>query len=277
MEIFLFAFLLSLFAGLSTTVGSFIAFAMKKPSPKFISFIMGFSAGIMILISFVELLQESINTNGTFLGFVFFFIGMLIMLVIDIFISHKYEFEDSIEIFVTENGKYEPHLHRGHRGRQKYRGEIKNVKLAKSSLFIFLGVFIHNFPEGMATFIGTVKDVELGLLLTLAIALHNIPEGIAVAIPIYASTGDKKKAFKWSFLSGISEPIGALITGLVLFPFINDVSLSALLGVVGGIMVYISLDELLPVSKALGKEHISILGIISGMLIMALSLSLFNL
>jgi len=277
LEIFLFAFLLSLFAGLSTTVGSFIAFVMKRPSPKFISFIMGFSAGIMILISFVELLQESINTNGIFLGFVFFFIGMLIMLAIDIFVSHKYEFEDSIEVFVTENGKYEPHLHRGHRGRQKYRGEIKNVKLAKSSLFIFLGVFIHNFPEGMATFIGTVKDVELGLLLTLAIALHNIPEGIAVAVPIYASTGDKKKAFKWSFLSGISEPIGALITGLVLFPFIDNVSLSALLGIVGGIMVYISLDELLPVSKALGKEHISILGLISGMLIMALSLSLFSL
>lgn len=277
MEIFLFAFLLSLFAGLSTTVGSFIAFVMKKPSPKFISFIMGFSAGIMILISFVELLQESINTNGIFMGFVFFFIGMLIMLVIDILVSHKYEFEDSIEVFITENGKYEPHLHYGHRGRQKYRGEIKNVKLARSSLFIFLGVFIHNFPEGMATFIGTVKDVELGLLLTLAIALHNIPEGIAVAVTIYASTGDKKKAFKWSFLSGISEPIGALITGLILFPFINNVSLSALLGVVGGIMVYISLDELLPVSKALGKEHISILGLISGMLIMALSLSLFNL
>lgn len=277
MEIFLLAFLLSLFAGLSTTLGSFIAFAMKRPNPKFISFIMGFSAGIMILISFAELLQQSINTNGIFMGFVFFFIGMLIMLVIDIFVSHKYEFEDSIEVFVSENGKYEPHLHRGHLGRQKYHGEIKNVKLAKSSLFIFLGVFIHNFPEGMATFIGTVKDVELGMLLALAIALHNIPEGIAVAVPIYACTGDKKKAFKWSFLSGISEPIGALITGFVLFPFINDVSLSALLGVVGGIMVYISLDELLPVSKALGKEHISILGIISGMLIMALSLSLFNL
>lgn len=238
---------------------------------------MGFSAGIMILISFVELLQQSINTYGIFMGFVFFFIGMLIMLVIDIFVSHKYEFEDSIEVFVSENGKCEPHLHRGHRGRQKYHGEIKDVKLAKSSVFIFLGVFIHNFPEGMATFIGAVKDVELGLLLTLAIALHNIPEGIAVAVPLYACTGDKKKAFKWSFLSGISEPIGALITGVILFPFINDISLSALLGVVGGIMVYISLDELLPVSKALGKEHISILGIISGMLIMALSLSLFNL
>jgi len=277
LESFILAFFLSLLAGLSTTVGSFIAFAMKKPSPKFISFIMGFSAGIMILISFVELLQQSISTYGIFMGFVFFFIGMLIMLVIDIFISHKYEFEDSIEVFVTENGNCEPHLHRGHLGRQKYRGEIKNVKLAKSSLFIFLGVFIHNFPEGMVTFIGAVKDLELGLLLTLAIALHNIPEGIAVAVPLYACTGDKKKAFKWSFLSGISEPIGALITGFILFPFINDALLGALLGVVGGIMIYISLDELLPVSKALGKEHISILGIISGMLIMALSLSLFNL
>ena len=138
-----------------------------------------------------------------------------------------------------------------------------------------LGVFIHNFPEGMATFIGTLSDIKLGLLLTLAIALHNIPEGIAVSIPLYINNGSKRNAFKWSFISGISEPIGAIVTWVFLFPFITPTLLSALLGVVAGIMVYISLDELLPASRSLGKDSHSILGIITGMMIMALSLALF--
>ncbi len=275
LENFLFAFFLSLLAGLSTTIGSVIAFIVKKPSPKFISFVMGFSAGVMIFISFVELLFKSIFSIGYELGVFFFFLGMGLMFLIDAIISHKYEFEDSIEVLVKENGSYKPHLHYGHRHRKKFRGEKKNLKIEKTSLFIVLGVFIHNFPEGMVTLIGTLAEVELGLLLTLAIALHNIPEGIAVSLPIYAYTGSRKKAFKWSFISGISEPVGALITWVVLFPFITPALLSALLGVVGGVMVYISLDELLPASRSLGKEHHSILGIMSGMIIMALSLVLF--
>lgn len=137
-----------------------------------------------------------------------------------------------------------------------------------------MGIFIHNFPEGIATFIGTLTEIKLGLLLTLAIALHNIPEGIAVSIPLFIKNGSKRNAFKWSFISVISEPVGAMATWLILFPFIKPALLSALLGVVGGIMVYISLDELLPASRKLGKEHHSILGIITGMIIMAFSLAL---
>lgn len=274
LEDFLFAFLLSLLAGLSTTIGSVIAFIVKKPNPKFVSFIMGFSAGVMIFISFVELLLSSIASIGYLLGVFFFFLGMGTMFLIDVLVSHKYEFENSIEVLVNENGSYKPHLHYGHRHRKKFNGEKKSLKIEKTSLFIILGVFIHNFPEGMATFIGTLAEINLGLILTLAITLHNIPEGIAVSMPIYAYTGSKKKAFKWSFISGMSEPVGALITGLILFPFITPALLSALLGVVGGVMVYISLDELLPASRSLGKEHHSILGIMSGMIIMALSLAL---
>jgi len=275
LEDFLFAFLLSLIAGLSTTIGSVIAFMVKKPSPKFISFVMGFSAGVMIFISFVELLLSSISSIGYLPGILCFFVGMSIMFLIDVVVSHKYEFENSIEVLINENGSYKPHLHYGHRHRQHFRGEKKNLKIDKTSLFIILGVFIHNFPEGMATFIGTLAEINLGLVLTLAITLHNIPEGIAVSMPIYAYTGSKKKAFKWSFISGISEPIGAIITWVFLFPFITPTLLSALLGVVGGVMVYISLDELLPASRSLGKEHHSILGIMSGMIIIALSLALF--
>ncbi len=274
MEQVILALLLSLIAGLCTSMGSIIAFFLKKPSPKFISYIMGFSAGVMILVSFLELLQESIETIGLLMGIVFFFIGMIIMFLIDVLVSHEYEFEDSIEILINNNGQFKPHLHYGHRHKQRHhhRGEKREANLVKTSIFIFFGVFIHNFPEGMATFIGTLTEVQLGILLTIAIALHNIPEGIAVAVPIYACTLNKKKAFKWSFISGMSEPLGAIVTWLILFPFINDYILNAMLGAVGGIMVYISLDELLPMSRSLAKEHYSIIGIITGMFVMAISL-----
>lgn len=297
LEPYAIALLLSLLAGLSTTIGSLVALFMKKPNPKFISFIMGFSAGVMILIAFVELLQESIQSIGLLGGSLFFFLGMLIMFGIDAFVSHEYEFEDSIEILTNNNGSCKPHAHhilyhkkarsKRHHGRQRPRhasrdgsrvipingsGRKSEINLVKTSIFTFLGVFIHNFPEGMATYIGTITEIQLGLILAIAIALHNIPEGIAVAVPIYACTGDKKKAFKWSFLSGMSEPLGAVVTWIVLTPFITPYLLSAMLAIVGGVMVYISLDELLPASRSLGNEHISILGIIVGMFIMTISL-----
>ena len=143
-------------------------------------------------------------------------------------------------------------------------------------MLVTLGVFIHNFPEGMATFIGTLKEFELGLLITIAIALHNIPEGIAVAATVSTSNDSKVKPFLWSFVSGISEPLGALAVGLFLFPFLSDELLGAMLSVVGGFMVYISLDELLPMSRSLGKEHLSILGICAGMFVMSISLAMLQ-
>ncbi len=253
MEVFFIALLLTIIAGLSTTIGSGIAFFLKNPSKKFISLIMGFSAGVMILISFVELLQQGIESSGFLLGHTFFFVGMGIMFLIDVVISHEYEFE----------GHFSPN-------------SVNNSdsKAKKTSLLVTMGIFIHNFPEGMATFIGTLQSIELGLILAFAIALHNIPEGIAVAVPVYTSTGSRKKAFTWSFLSGASEPVGALIVGLILYPFINEFLLGAMLAIVGGFMIYISLDELLPASQSLGCQHLPILGILMGMVVMAVSLAL---
>jgi len=252
-ENFIFALILTTIAGLSTTIGSVIAIFFKEPGPKYITISMGFSAGVMILVSFVELLQQGIDSLGFFNGHLWFFIGMISMFAIDLGISHKYEFED-------------PH--------KKVENEKRESKLEKTSLLVCFGIFIHNFPEGMATFAGTLKDVEIGILLMVAIALHNIPEGIAIAIPVYQSTKSSKKAFLCSFLSGVSEPIGAIVAGLILLPFLNDFILGIMLSIVGGFMVFISLDELLPVSRSFGKEHLSILGIIAGMIVMALSLSL---
>jgi ZIP family zinc transporter len=303
MEQAFFAIFLSLIAGLSTTIGSIVAIVIKKQNPRFISFIMGFSAGVMILVSFVELLQESIEFNGIFVGILFFIIGMILMFIIDIRVSHHYQFEDkdyeqmvcqdknpsATQIIESNLGSRQNKNSRfaNWQGRNKQRRRRKqqrlqqtflknngNPKLYKASLLVAVGIFIHNFPEGIAVAVGTFKEVELGILLTFAIALHNIPEGIAVSVPVYACTGSKKRAFMWSFLSGISEPIGAILTWLILAPFINDFILNAMLAVVGGLMVYISLDELLPISRSLAKEHFSIFGIISGIFVMAISLAI---
>ena len=252
-EIFIFALLLSLFAGLSTAFGGIIALFFKNPGPKYISAIMGFSAGVMLFISFTELLQEGIETFNLLIGSLYFFLGMGIMFIIDMTLSHKYHFEESF-----------------------FKKECKpdDPRLQKASIFIFLGIFIHNFPEGVVTLVATLENIEIGVILAIAIALHNIPEGIAVAVPICVSVQDKKKGFFWAFLSGMSEPIGAFIFGLFFLNFLNEVILAALLALVGGIMVYVSIDELLPISQCSGNESISIIGIVSGMFIMALSLSL---
>ncbi|MFX1572868.1 MAG: zinc transporter ZupT [Promethearchaeota archaeon] len=253
MNEFFVALLFSIIAGLSTTIGSLITIFLKNPSNKFISLIMGFSAGVMILISFVELLQQGIASSNFLLGHIFFLIGMAFMFLIDITISHQYEFEG-----------------------ESLANDLKNSdsRAKSTSLLVTMGIFIHNFPEGMATFIGTLQSIELGTFLAFAIALHNIPEGIAVAVPVYTSTKSKRKAFTWSFLSGISEPIGALIVGLILYPFINEFILGTMLAIVGGFMIYISLDELLPASQSLGVQHLPILGIFIGMFVMAISLSM---
>ncbi len=279
MEAILTALLLSTIAGLSTTVGSFIAFVPRKPSKKFLSFIMGFSGGVMILLSFVELLQEGIQTNGLLPGILYFLLGMGLMLLIDMGVTHHYEYEDGIYTEENNNsankrsGRRQYHWNRRQRHRNR-RQLSQQTQLRKTSLLVTLGVFIHNFPEGMATFVGTLKEFELGILITIAIALHNIPEGIAVAVTVSTHNESKLKPFLWSFISGISEPLGALAVGLFLFPFINDYVLGAMLAVVGGFMIYISLDELLPMSRSLGKEHTSILGIAMGMFVMAISLAL---
>lgn len=249
-NVFWTALLLSTLAGLSTTIGSAIAICYRKPGPKFMAFTLGFSAGVLILISFVELLQEGINTIGFFYAHFSFFAGILFVFIIDISISHNYILE-------------EYHLK---------NKSLPNSKLVKTSLLVALGVAIHNFPEGMATFFGTIKDINIGIPLVVAIAIHNIPEGIAISMPIYAATGNVKKAFLWSFLSGVSEPTGALFGGLLLSSFMNDMILGYVLCVVAGFMVYIALDELLPASHSFGLEHLSIFGVIGGMIVIALSI-----
>ena len=151
----------------------------------------------------------------------------------------------------------------------------KNKSLLRTGVFTAIAITIHNFPEGLATFVSALNDVSLAIPITIAIAIHNIPEGISVSVPIYYATGDKKKAFLYSFLSGMSEPLGAIIGYTLLRNIINDITLGILLSSVAGIMVFISLDELLPTARKYGEHHISIYGLIAGMAVMAISLIMF--
>ncbi|HMA83896.1 MAG TPA: zinc transporter ZupT [Candidatus Thermoplasmatota archaeon] len=246
------AFLLTLIAGLSTGIGSAIAFFIKKPNIRYLCFTLGLSAGVMLYISFVELLPEALSVVGDLWGLYAFFAGIIVIGMIDVLIPD------------IENPHHYPKM-------EKNEKEVDH-KLMRVGLFTALAITIHNFPEGIATFGSALVDVRLGILITFAIALHNIPEGISVSMPIFFATGDKKKAFVYSFLSGFSEPLGAVIGFLILMPFISDWILSFLLAFIAGIMVYISADELLPTAHQYGHGHCVIFGLIIGMFIMAVSL-----
>lgn len=248
------ALILTLLAGLSTGIGSLIAYFIKKPKKSYLSFSLGFSAGVMIYISFMELLAGAINDIGELWSIGAFFLGILLIGVIDLAIpevENPHEYRDPIT-----------------------KEDEVNPALMRTGTLMALAIAIHNFPEGLATFSIALSNINLGAVIAFAIAIHNIPEGISVSVPFFYATGDRKKAFLYSFLSGIAEPAGAIIGFLILLPFLSVFLLSSLLAFVGGIMVYISLDELLPLAHDYGRNHIVISGIILGMFIMALSLSL---
>jgi ZIP family zinc transporter len=260
---------------------------------------LGFSGGVMILVSFVELLPGGIDALGFALANLAFFGGMMAMFLVDALIPHDYMAEhhhtESEEwkmksgvLSVSKGGedaalrpldrvypepsrRAHPEQSRGAPDRQAQDVALKS-RLFKAGLFVALGLGIHNFPEGMASFATALSDPQLGIAIAIAIAIHNIPEGLAVSAPIYAATRSRSKAFWWSFLSGLAEPAGALLAAAVLMPFLNDAMLGGLLSAVAGIMVFISIDELLPVSRAYGEEHLSIIGIVVGMAVMSLSL-----
>lgn len=264
----LLAFGLTLFAGLATGVGSALAFFTKTTNTRFLSGALGFSAGVMIYVSMVEIffkardsLQAVVgDTKGYWLTVVAFFGGMLVVGVIDKVVP---SFENPHEPRMVEEMDNEA------------EGMEKKGALLRMGMFSALAIGIHNFPEGLATFTSALKDPALGFSIAIAIAIHNVPEGIAVSVPIYYATGSKKKAFTFSFLSGLAEPVGALLGYTILFRFFNDAVFGILFASVAGIMVFISLDELLPTAEKYGEHHIAIYGVVAGMVLMALSLLLF--
>lgn len=261
----LFAFGLTLFAGLATGVGSIIGFLHKKFNPKFLAASLGFSAGVMIYVSLVEiffkakdsLTMEFGEKTGYWYTILGFFAGITLIGVIDKLIPSG------------EN----PHEIKKTRDYDK-PGKKDKSKLMRMGLFSALAIGIHNFPEGLATFMAAVTDPTLGISIAIAIAIHNIPEGLAISAPVYYATKSKRKAFFLSFLSGLAEPIGAVIGYFFLRWFMTDASFGFIFAGVAGIMVYISLDELLPTAEEYGEHHVAIYGLIAGMAVMALSLVL---
>jgi ZIP family zinc transporter len=267
LENVLIAFGLTLFAGLSTGIGSTMAFLAKRTNTKLLSTALGFSAGVMIYVSFVEIFRKAKDSlvvdlgrvGGYWVTVLAFFGGVVFIGIIDKLVP---SFENPHEVHKTEEMD-EPEL------AAKFR------KLYRMGLFTALAIAIHNFPEGLATFLSALKDTKLGIAIAVAIAIHNIPEGIAVSVPIFYATNNRKKAFIYSFLSGLCEPVGALIGFAVISTFLNDVVFGVLFASVAGIMVFISLDELLPTAREYGHHHLAAYGLVSGMAVMAVSLLLF--
>ncbi|MDD3050811.1 MAG: zinc transporter ZupT [Candidatus Cloacimonetes bacterium] len=263
----LFALSLTLFAGLSTGIGSAIGLMSKKFNPRFLTISLGFSAGVMIYVSLVEIFVKAkeslIDSLGDRPGYIVtvisFFAGMLLIGLIDKLIP---SYENPHEMNVLE--------------KIKESSMVEKKKLMRMGVFSAIAIAIHNFPEGLATFMSALKNPTLGISIAVAIAIHNIPEGLAVSAPIFYATKSRKKAFVWSFLSGLAEPVGALVGYFILSSIFNDTTFGVVFAAVAGIMVYISLDELLPTAEEYGEHHLAITGLICGMIIMAISLIMFS-
>jgi zinc transporter, ZIP family len=256
------AFLLTSLAGLATGIGSALALLARRTNTRFLSAALGFSAGVMIYVSFVEILADARTSLAAELGrrpgawvtVLAFFGGMGLNALIDRLVP------------AVENP------HEVHRVEEMHRRP--DAHLMRMGLLSALAIGLHNFPEGIATFVAALDHPKLGASIATAVALHNIPEGIAVAVPVFYATGSRVRAFSWSFLSGLAEPLGALVAWLLLSGLIDGALRGVLFAAVAGVMVFISFDELLPTAREYGEHHIAVYGLTSGMAVMAVSLAL---
>lgn len=268
------AFIFSAIAGLSTVIGGFVTFFIKENSLKYLSFGLGLSAGVMLFVSLVDLYPHSVEMiknqmgdNFTWLAIFFFALGILAAVLIDYFIPDHIQ----TNMFTKQIGANEKKLDSAD-CIQDENAVISIGKIKRAGLITALVVAIHNLPEGLATFTLTAQDVMLGFGVVFAIAIHNIPEGMAISIPVYQATHSKRKAFLYSFLSGMAEPVGGALGFLLIKAFFPNLCVGVLFALVVGIMTYISLDTLLPLSRDYDTGHYSISGVVLGMLIMGVTL-----
>ncbi len=275
---YLIALILSTLAGLSTVLGGFITFFIKENSLKFLSFGLGLSAGVMLFISLVDLYPEScemiknqMGESFLFLSVIFFAIGILLAVLIDYFIPDHLQGQ----MFTKQLGANEKHEDSTD-CKEDENAIISIGKIKRAGILTAIVVAIHNLPEGLATFFLTSEDVMLGIGIVIAIAIHNIPEGMAISIPVYQATHSKRKAFLYSFLSGMAEPIGGVVGFIVIKTLFPTMCIGILFSLVAGIMTYISLDTLLPLSKDYDTGHYSISGVVLGLLIMGFTLTLIK-
>ncbi len=252
----LFAFAITFIAGASTSLGALIAFFVRKEDFKTIAFAMSFSAGVMIYVSFADILpisgeffEKTFADSASLaksLPIAMFFVGAICAGLIDKFVPE-------------------------HINTEMVDGDVSKSKISKVAFMTAIALAVHNFPEGLAVFFSTLENVNIGIALGVAILLHNIPEGISVALPIYHTTGSKKKAFLIATFSGLVEPLGAICAYFVLAPVLSPALIGACMAATAGIMVYIALDELLPMAKEYDNQHSSIVAVFLGMAVIALS------
>lgn len=249
-------FLMSLAAGLSTAVGGLLVVFAKKKNTAFLSFSLGFAAGVMVTVSLADLMPEAqrlIDVNGSKLlsglcAVCAMLLGMLFASVIERFVPEN---PSATAVSMVNAG----------------RGSLTRVGIVTA-----IAIVLHNLPEGIATYMAGCRDIGLGISISLAIALHNIPEGISISVPIYYGTGSKAKAIGYALVSGLSEPIGALLAMAVLKPFLSDRVLGATFGAIAGIMIYIAFSELIPASRRYRRTGCSLLGILAGIAVMTVGL-----
>lgn len=267
------ALLLTVIAGLATGLGGLAVFLTNRTNGSFLALSLGFSAGVMLYVSFVEILAEASDLlsaawgpgRGTWGMVGGFFAGIAVIAVIDRLVPHEanpheFTYQPADAAAVGAGSAAAP----------------VDSRLLRTGLLTALAIAIHNFPEGFATFASALGDPSVAIAITVAIALHNIPEGIAVAVPVFQATGSRARAVGLSFLSGLAEPLGAVIGFLLLRPFLTDALFGAVLAGVAGIMVFISLDKLLPTAEKYGGHHLCVYGVVAGMAVMAVSLAMLG-
>lgn len=272
MSAFRFALLLTIWAGLSTWLGSLIWLFVKKTNERFLSLALWFSAWVMIYVSFVEILKkwfegltESFGAiTWWWLTLAWFFGGILLIGIIDYIIPkilnpHEIHNVEELSEGVSKD----------------YKEAIKKQKLLSMWIVTAFAIWLHNFPEWFATFIAALEDPTIGIAIAVAIAIHNIPEWIAASVPIYYATWSRIKAFWYSFVSWLAEPVGALVGYFFILQWMTPSFMWIIFAWVAWIMVFISLDELLPTAQKYGEHHLAIYGLIAWMAVMALSLQLF--
>ena len=270
----LLAFAVTLGAGLATGIGSTIAFFTHHTNKSFFAIAMGFSAGVMLYLSFAEILPKSTayisesqgQTASMGIAALALVAGMIVMAVIDALVPSEANPHENTEVELLGEEQSQVSL----------LEDRANRTLLRTGVFVALAIAIHNFPEGLATFLLVLDDPQIGIALAIAVAMHNIPEGIAVSVPIYYATKSRIKAFRLSFLSGLAEPAGALIGYLLLAQFLNHFTLGIIFAMVAGVMVFLAIDTLLPTARNSARGHLTVYGFIAGVAVMAASLVLLR-
>lgn len=245
------ALILSFGAGLSTLLGALLIFFSKAKSERTVTASLGFAAGVMISVSFTDMLPNATASLAQAAGDVWSVALSVALLVAGVLLAALLD-------------NFAPHATRSQQG--KTHSDLYRVGMVS-----MLAIGLHNFPEGIATFMAGYEDAALGVSIAVAIALHNIPEGISVAMPVYYATGSRAKAFKFALLSGVAEPLGALLAFLVLRPFITPLLMGCLFAIVAGIMLYISIEELIPSSRQYGYTRLALVATFAGICLMPLT------